>query len=104
MAVQVPAPGTGGIDRGKGDAPLFYGEESHEKGVSFKAERLPRGFLPSGEWQVTGLSRSRPGVDPKRDAGAGGKGAAGAGRATFRRRVAPRHRAVLRRFFEKKGG
>jgi hypothetical protein len=69
-----------------------------------KSEKLPGGTKPSREWQVTGVSRAAPRAAPEEPAGPGGAGQAGAGEAAWRRRLAPRHREVVRRFFSDEAG
>ncbi len=98
-------PGRNGISRGPGPAQLNYTNDT-ELLTPPKATRLPRGRAISREWQVTGVNRVAPQTDPERAAGAGSAApAGGGGEASWRRRVAPHHRAVVRRFFtgESKG-
>ncbi len=92
-------PGRGGISRGPGAAMLNYSNQTEGDTSAFEARRLPPGRSASQEWQLVGLSRARPDADPERATGAGGEGEAGTGAASWRRRLAPRHREVVRKFF-----
>lgn len=92
-------PGRGGISRGRGDARLDYTNSTDEGTDAFQAKLLPPGAQPSTEWDRLGLKRALPTVDPERDATPGSAGDDGAGEASWRRRLAPHHRAVVRRYF-----
>ncbi|MEM8885635.1 MAG: hypothetical protein AAGD14_16335 [Planctomycetota bacterium] len=45
------------------------------------------------------MTRSAPEANPTRDGGAGGQASGGPGAASWQRRLAPRHRDVVRKFF-----
>ena len=92
-------PGRGGVTRGRGDA--FLGMTGNTEGTTeaFQTQRLPPGGAPSREWARVGLSRGTPETNPVRDTGAGSAGAEGSGEASWRRRLAPRHREAVKRFF-----
>ncbi|MBX3464722.1 MAG: hypothetical protein KF830_16250 [Planctomycetes bacterium] len=60
---------------------------------------LPPGQPLPGEWVPVGSRRSEAEAGPAPNLGAGGEGAAGAGGVTWRLGLAPRHRAVVRRYF-----
>ncbi len=92
-------PGRGGITRGRADAHLQYTNQTKGTTDAFKAKKLPPGLRPSTEWERTGLRRATPDVDPKRDTSAGRAGDVGSGEASWRRRLAPQHRDVVREFF-----
>lgn len=64
---------------------------------------LPPGEAPPEDWVPLGSTRSAPEVDPRRDTGGGAAGGAGSGGASWQLRVAPRHRAVVQRFFRAGG-
>jgi len=65
---------------------------------------LPRGRAISREWNVVGLTRGQPSTGPQRDTGAGKAGASGGGEVSWQRRLAPRHREVVRKFFASRDG
>lgn len=90
--------GRGGVDRGPGHAALSLTESA--EGAAGKAMPLPPGRGLPREWVPVGSERITPVVAPKRSTAAGSAGAAGSGGATWQLDYAPRHRAVLRRFFE----
>ena len=92
-------PGRGGINRGRGDAPLQFDGLTEGDTDAFTAQKLPRGRVPPKDWQLVGVLQASPEVAPERDESAGGAGATGGGRAAFRRRLAPHHREVVRKFF-----
>lgn len=92
-------PGKGGITRGRADAPLHFLNNTAGDTAGFGAKRLPRGKAIPKQWEVVGVTRSEAEVDPQRDTGAGGAGAAGSGEVSWQRRLAPRHRKVVRKFF-----
>jgi len=95
-------PGRGGITRGRGDASLQNSNDTQGDTNQFEARRLPRGAAVSREWDLIGVSRSRPDGKPTRDAGAGSAGSAGSGAVSWHRRLAPRHRDVVRKFFSER--
>ena len=96
-------PGKGGISRGRGDAFLGLTNDTQGGTDAFKAERVPGGGAPSREWVRIGTSRTAPETNPVRDTGAGNAGAEGSGEASWRRRLAPRHRDAVKRFFSRQG-
>jgi hypothetical protein len=65
-----------------------------------KAKKLGSKAPVSREWTVTGVTRADPRTAPVEAQGAGSAGAAGDGDAAWRRRLAPRHREAVKRFFE----
>ena len=85
--------------RGRGDAWLRMTGNTEGSTDAFKARRLPPGRRPSTEWVRLGVGRVAPETDPVRDGGAGSAGDSGSGEASWRRRLAPRHRKVVREFF-----
>ena len=66
---------------------------------AFRAHLLPAGRRPSTEWERMGVRRATPTVDPQRAGGSTAAGDTGSGEASWRRKLAPRHRDVVRRFF-----
>ena len=87
------------MTRGRADAFLAYAGETKGATDAFQAKKLPAGTRPSREWERVGLRRQVPEARPERTDGAGTAGDDGAGEASWRRRLAPRHREVVRRFF-----
>jgi hypothetical protein len=94
-------PGRGGINRGRGDAALQFAGQTEGDTGAFQAQKLPRGRVPPKDWHLVGVTQASPEAAPVRDSTAGSAGATGSGRAAFRRRLAPHHREVVRRFFTK---
>jgi hypothetical protein len=95
-------PGRGGIDRGRADAPLTWGNET-AKLDTFKARPLPPGAprnpddwaplvelpgAPQASATVSGPSAAR-------------QYAAAAGQAAWRRNLAPRHQSAVKKYFAK---
>lgn len=98
-------PGRGGVNRGRGDAELTWGEESDEQGLKFKETVLPPGFQEDPKDDVRGVSLAPPEETP--DAAAPRAGSrevdAASGRETWDRRLRPRHRDVVREYFDSEG-
>ena len=98
-------PGRGGVDRGRGDAPLTWTDPSHKEGVEFKEETLSPGSGSLKDSRLMGVSgRQRRPAEP-----AGGPVKAGAlneaqsgGGAANTRTILPRHRGTVQRYFERK--
>jgi hypothetical protein len=95
-------PGRGGINRGRGDAAMSWGDESDEQGVKFKETVLPPGFQEDPQEEVRGVSRGAPETAPAESAprSAGREIEAASGRETWDRRLRPRHREVVRQYFD----
>lgn len=96
-------PGRGGINRGRGDAELTYGDESTEDGTKFKEIALPPGFLDQPGNEVLEIRPTAPDETPAADAprsAARGTDPA-SGRETTTLRVRPRHKAVVKQYFDR---
>jgi len=95
-------PGRGGVSHGRGDAALTWGDESSEEGIKFKESVLPPGSLDKPRDQVVGISVSTPDVEPGGPIRRQGERAtkAASGDETWSRNVRPRHRSVVRRYFD----
>lgn len=93
-------PGAGGITRGPGHATLEFNENFDGDTSALVPTKLPPGRIVPKEWEVTQSRRADPEVAPVRHASTGGDAAGGAGEAAWRRRLAPRHRDVVREFFD----
>jgi hypothetical protein len=96
------APGNGGISRGRADAPLHYAGDTAEADQAFRSEQLPSTAPLSTDWTTTGTGLAEPQVEPVESQAAGGAAQAGPGAAAWQRRLAPHHRDVVKRFFERK--
>jgi len=94
--------GSGGISRGRGDAPMMWGEESDLANTKFKEVVLPPGVLDDPSEEVLGLTFKEPEVNPAESAPRQElrKSDPSAGRATWDRKLNPRHRDVVRKFFD----
>lgn len=95
-------PGRGGVSRGRGDAEMTWGDESDEAGVKFKETVLPPGLMDDPKDDVLGITQSAPEVAPAesitRDSARAIDPAAG--RETWNRTLRPRHRGVVRQYFD----
>lgn len=97
-------PGRGGVSRGRGDAEMSYGDEADEQGAKFKEVILPPGFSDKPKEEIAGIQLIAPTEEPAATAVKGASRAANAasGNATWNRRLSPRHRNVVRKFFDGK--
>ena len=93
-------PGRGGINRGRADAAMTYGQETLPA-ERFKAQALPPGYVRSpDDWAPVINMPGAPNVAPE----VGGRAAArayaeDAGQAAFRRTLAPRHQSAVKKYF-----
>ncbi len=95
-------PGSGGIDRGRGDAPLTWGKETSPFD-RFKANALPPGAARSpDDWAPIVELPGAPQVAPERSGSTTEKQYdAAAGQAAWRRALAPRHQSAVKKYFAK---
>ncbi len=95
-------PGRGGISRGRGDAEMAWGDESDETGIKFQEAVLPPGMQEDPKDEVIGITRSEPEVDPATGVSRGAARATdpATGRETWDRKLRPRHRGAVRKFFD----
>ena len=96
-------PGRGGVNRGRGDAELTWGDESDKDGTKFKETVLPPGMRDQPKEETVGLSKTAPNEEPAANAA---RGAArdidpASGQTTWNRPLSPKHRNVVRKFFDK---
>jgi hypothetical protein len=96
-------PGRGGVTRGRGDAAMSWGDESDPAGVRFRETVLPPGMLDEVRDEVEGITRVAPEVEvaepsPRSESGSR---APTAGRETWDRTLRPRHRDVVRKYFDR---
>jgi len=92
-------PGKGGVTRGRGDAELLYAGDTADSAVELAPEQLPASGQMAPSWMVSGVQVVEPVANPVEDTTPGGAGGAGAGEGAWHRRLAPRHRAAVERFF-----
>ncbi len=90
-------PGRGAPTRGPGHAALQMTEDA--VGGAADVMPLPPGVAAPSEWVPVGARVAEPVVDPARNDARGSAGAEGTGGASWQLQLAPRHRAVVRRFF-----
>ncbi|HEX4998832.1 MAG TPA: hypothetical protein VFY29_11440 [Terriglobia bacterium] len=95
-------PGNGGVDRGRGDAELTWGQES-QPFDKFKAQSLPPGAMANpDDWAPIAALPGAPKAAPENGPAAAPRDyASGAGQAAWRRTLAPRHYSAVKNYFEK---
>lgn len=99
-------PGRGGVDRGRGDAPMTWSSGTSEEGVDFREETLPAASLAAlRDSELVGVSLGAPRQDENAPAGVHGalSHATAGGGAGVAHRVLPRHRRAVSRFFTRDG-
>ena len=96
--------GKGGLNRGRGDASLTWKEAAANEGVKFTEQVLPPSSLHSYKGShKAGVSQGAPTVEPTATTGSGGlRDAAAGGGAAHTPVILPRHRATVKRYFERK--
>ena len=94
----------GGVNRGRGDAPMTWQDASSFDGTKNKDQALPMGSMAGmKDAQFVGISRSAPevtGGDEQASSGALRTANAGGGSAEVQR-VLPRHKGAVNRFFKR---
>jgi hypothetical protein len=97
-------PSRGGVTRGRGDAELTWGDEAEKQGTRFKEVVLPKGTLDQPKDEVLALQRSTPHEDAATDAPRSARRdiEAAAGQATWNRKLNPRYRNAVRKYFDGK--
>ncbi|MBM3875282.1 MAG: hypothetical protein FJ386_00985 [Verrucomicrobia bacterium] len=96
--------GNGGVDRGRGDAPLTWKDPSDENDIGFKEQTLPPSQLSAmKDAQLVGMSKAAPEVTgEKATALSGALNAAAAGGGNARAQVIlPAHKGAVNRFFKR---
>ncbi|OHB77474.1 MAG: hypothetical protein A2Z34_03405 [Planctomycetes bacterium RBG_16_59_8] len=94
-------PGRGGVSRGRGDAPMIWGNESDASKAKLKDEKLPPGVVANPDGSVT-LKEIAGAPDPIanpeviRGIQRGFQGESGA---AGERNVLPRHRETIKKYF-----
>jgi gas vesicle protein len=95
--------GRGGVDRGRGDAPMTWTDRSSERGAKFKEQVLPSSLAGLKDSELVGRSTGAPGIEKNGPQQAGAlKGAAAGGGSAFTQTVLPRHRGAVNRYFERR--
>ncbi|MBN1675731.1 MAG: cell envelope integrity protein TolA [Kiritimatiellae bacterium] len=96
-------PGQGGVNRGRGDAPMTWTEGTSEQGARFKEQGLPPGKVATlKDSELVGLSAGAPSVTDEPIAARAGTLSAGDGHgAAHTQTVLPRHRGAVKRYFER---
>lgn len=94
----------GGIGRGPGHAPMTWSGGSVEEGAKFQTETLPLSNIASlQESEIFGISAASPSIDtsspPKQSEALNGTTAGGGSSVT--QTVLPRHKASVKRYFER---
>jgi hypothetical protein len=99
--VQNEKPGRGGLNRGRGDAEMSYGNESDEQAAKFKETVLPPGFLDQPNDSPLGMTASAPQVEPTASNSRNTAHNVGSatGKTAWDRPLRPRHREVVRGYF-----
>ena len=95
----------GGIDRGRGDAPLAFTDPASEQGARFKEQVLPPGALGTMDQStLLAVSKSAPEEAKRGKPSAGGAlaGSPASGGSALTYTVLPRHRGAVKRFFERR--
>jgi len=93
-------PGRGGVSRGRGDAALDFSGETPGRTDVFEARELdPAEWLDPESTAIVGVGAAAPTIDPKAQGGGLVETQASAGRAAWKRRVAPHHRDAVQSFF-----
>ena len=95
--------GRGGVDRGRGDAPMTWTDRSSERGAKFKEQVLPSSLAGLKDSELIGRSTGAPGTEKNGPQQSGAlKGAAPGGGSAFTQTVLPRHRGAVNRYFERR--
>lgn len=90
------------MTRGRGDAAISFGKESDEQRVKFQETVLPPGLFDQPKDETVRVTSREPEVAPAASAPrtAGRQFAPASGRETWNRRLRPRHREVVRKYFD----
>jgi hypothetical protein len=80
---------------------LTYGDESNDENVKFKETVLPPGMLDKPRDEVIGVTVASPEVNVEKGIrGPARKSTVATGDETWSRNVRPRHRSVVRKYFD----
>lgn len=90
------------MSRGRADAELIWGEETPGRLDEFQAEALPSAErLDLDTSEVLGIGVTSPSARPEGEAAGTADVEASLGESSWRRRLRPRHRDAVQRFFSK---
>jgi hypothetical protein len=78
---------------------MTWGKETPGSTDRFEAKLLPPGTPDPRESTLVGVSAGSPEVNAEHESGGGADVGASAGKATWRRRLAPRHREAVKSYF-----
>jgi len=93
-------PGRGGINRGRADAPMIWGDESPGQSDQFDAKLLPKARLKDLESSnLLGIGAGAPEVDANAEGAGRVDVEASTGKTAWRRRLSPKHRRAVGSFF-----
>ncbi len=95
-------PGAGGLGRGRGDADMGWGEESDKQGIKFKDTLLPEGVADPND-DVIRITLTEPDAEPVAPEGRSAPRQAtdATGNNAWKRNLRPRHREIIRKYFDK---
>ncbi|HSG73362.1 MAG TPA: hypothetical protein VLA12_23305 [Planctomycetaceae bacterium] len=101
MLANCEKPGKGGVTRGRADAELNYGHETDDQGVKFKETILPKGFLDDPKDEILNITLAPPKEEIAESAprSAARSSDPSTGKATWNRKLSPRHRQVVKGYF-----
>jgi hypothetical protein len=95
--------GKGGVDRGRGDAPMTWGDKSSDRGAKFKEQVLPSSLSGLKDSQLIGRSTGAPEVEKNGRQGSGAlRDASAGGGSAYTQTILPRHRGAVNRYFERR--
>jgi len=99
-------PGSGGINRGRADAPMTWKDPTNEAGMSFKSETLPSDSLAGlEESKIIAVSASAPQINNEDGGQPGNSGLKSSGKgvsAAVKHRILPQHKRVVQEYFEQR--
>jgi hypothetical protein len=96
--------GRGGVDRGRGDAAMFFGEKSDPKGTKWDSQTLPPATAAALQnSEMVGVSAAAPdAAHPLTSSGGALAKTATGGGSAYTSVILPRHRGAVKRYFERK--
>jgi len=97
-------PGNGGVSRGRGDANLNFTGKTTEEGYKFKEHLLPQAdFDKLKEAKKVGIGISTPETEVGESSTGSALAVSGTtGGGAFTRKIAPKYRGTVKRFFQRK--